>query len=127
MTMRSLMFVLAGVWLAFPGGCTKEAAQQAPTGKMLPAEVMVKVLADAHVAEAALQNIHGPRRDSLAALYYGQIFAIHGITKEDFEYTYDRMRQQPELLDEIYGEVMARLDRFRAGAYTEQPPQPAGE
>lgn len=116
--------VLTAVLIAL-AGCTHDADEQKPKGKMLPPEVMIEVLADAHVAEAALQNIHGPRRDSLATLYYDQIFAIHGITKEDFEYTYDRMREQPELLDEIYGEVMARLDRFRAGAYAE--PQPQGK
>ncbi len=118
MSMRHMMAVLTATAIIALAGCTR-AREQKPKGKMLPAEVMIEVLADAHVAEAALQNIHGPRRDSLATLYYSQIFAIHGIAKEDFEYTYDRMRQQPELLDKIYGEVMARLDRFRAGAYAE--------
>ncbi len=120
-----MMAVLGTTTIIALAGCTHDAGEPAPKGKMLPAEVMIEVLADAHVAEAALQNIHGPRRDSLATRYYSQIFAIHGITRADFEYTYDRMRQQPELLDEIYGEVMARLDRFRAGAYA--PSQSEGE
>ncbi len=106
------------------GSCNPE--EKETQAQILPKEVMIKVLADAHLAEAALQNYHGSKRDSLAILYYEQIFAIHGVRKEDFEYTYDQMRQQPEQLDEIYGEVMARLDSFRTGThYTPQtiPPQ----
>ncbi len=92
---------------------------------MLPPEVMIEVLADAHVAEAALQNLHGPKRDSLALRYYQQIFAIHGIREEDFTYTYEQLRRQPEQLDEIYGKVMARLDRYRSGVYSPKTPPPS--
>lgn len=112
--------ILSTCLLLIAGACQRPHTAPAE-GHLLPPEMMVEVLADAHVAEAALQHLHGPKRDSLAQQYYRQIFAIHGIREEDFTSTYEQLRRQPERLDAVYGEVMARLDRFRSGVYSSKP------
>ncbi|MCS7036288.1 MAG: DUF4296 domain-containing protein [Saprospiraceae bacterium] len=62
------------------------AACQSPEQTRLPEETLARVMADLHIAEAATTGLTGFRKDSLLYLYYEQIFALHGVKREDYEH-----------------------------------------
>lgn len=76
-------------------------------------EKLIVVLADVHLAEAALQHLSGPIKDTTATLYYEQVFVIHGIEKADFDTTMFRLREDPDRLSKIYSRVLSHLDTMR--------------
>ena len=84
-----------------------------PEEKPLPIseEKLIVVLTDVHLAEAGLQNLRGDTRDSIANLYYEQIYAIHGIEKGSFDETMAMLREDPVRLERIYRQVMERLQK----------------
>ncbi|GEM_PF-1616428 len=77
----------------------------------LPEDKLVKVLADVHIAEVAGQNTIGPQRDSLEALYYRQIFAIHQVDSADFFRSLAILQKEPERMREIYDRVIALIGK----------------
>ncbi|GJM34687.1 MAG: hypothetical protein DHS20C18_36880 [Saprospiraceae bacterium] len=72
-------------------------------------EAMVPILCDVHIAEAALQSLPMNSRDSMAEIYYRQIFQIHEVKWEDFEQTMSILREDPIRLERIYEHVMEEL------------------
>lgn len=76
----------------------------------IPKEVLVKVLADVHIAEAAMYLFSDRIKDSIGLVYHNQIFQIHGITQEDFDQSIEILREDPLLTSIIYTGVYERLD-----------------
>ena len=77
-------------------------------------EALIPILADVHLAEAALQNTYGAVKDSLSGLYYEQIFTIHGVSQADFEQTMSILREDPLRMERIYGRVLELLTEEEA-------------
>lgn len=50
-----------------------------------PDDKMALIMADLSVADAATNGLSGYSRDSLAKIYYGQVFELHGVTLADYE------------------------------------------
>ncbi len=75
---------------------------------------MAQIVADVHVAEAALQNYNTTLRDSLMQVYYEQIFYIHKISQEDFIKTMDQIKQDPANIEALYKEVLEEIDAREA-------------
>jgi len=94
------------------GGCGKKEAPPLPIGE----EELIQTMADVHLAEAALQNLYGEEKDSIAQLYYQQIFFIHDIEKENFEESMNILRRHPETAERIYSLVMEELSKREANA-----------
>lgn len=89
--------------------CSYEPGVNAPDN-LLSKEQMIAVLYDLGLAEAAYRGRH--HKDTLAeekvrerVLYN---FEEHKTTKKQFEASYDYYMKQPEMLVEIYNEVLAR-------------------
>ncbi len=80
-----------------------------PQAISISEEEMVPILRDVHIAEAALQALSSNSRDSMAEVYYLQIFKIHGVTWDDFEQTMGVLREDPIRLERIYEKVMEEL------------------
>lgn len=80
----------------------------------LPEPVLVKVLADLHIAEAAMQNLRGNTKDSIAVLYYEQIYTIHDVDASDVKHDLESLRQQPQRLKELYTKVMEHTEAMNA-------------
>ena len=72
---------------------------------------LIPVLIDIHIAEAVVDNDSQAMKDSLAALYYPQIFAKHGVTAKDFDSTVKFMNERPQLMHDIYEEVMKEIQK----------------
>ena len=72
-------------------------------------EVMVKILMDIHIAEAAAQQGVISQRDSLRNLYYNQIFELHSVSKEKYEEDMELLKRDAPRLSNIYDKVIDQL------------------
>lgn len=82
----------------------------------IPEEEMVLILADVHLAEAALQNLRGTLKDSMATVYYNQVYKIHGIKESEFKASMEFLKDNPKVLDRIYLQVLENLSIREAEA-----------
>ncbi|MBI5916536.1 MAG: DUF4296 domain-containing protein [Bacteroidetes bacterium] len=100
-------FVLISI-ISMLAGCSSEPALP------LSREKLVDVLMDIHIAEAALAQITtGPKRDSLAELYYNQVAEIHGIDRETLDTSLAILQRNPGLMKDIYEQVLAEVEKKR--------------
>ncbi|MEM9991518.1 MAG: DUF4296 domain-containing protein [Bacteroidota bacterium] len=81
----------------------------------ISAERLVPVLTDLYLAEAAMNTLVGEVKDSMAAVYYQQVCAIHGVMRVDIDSTLQLMQQHPDFMDSTYTKVMERLAEMEAG------------
>lgn len=73
---------------------------------------MVAVLADVHIAEAGMEAIPDKAvKDSLANIWYGQVFTIHHITKAEFERYMKEIAQNTDRMNAVYGAVGEQLKK----------------
>lgn len=72
----------------------------------MPEDDLVKLLYDIQVAEAALQTVHSNIKDSVVAIYYEQVFEIHGTTKEILVKNIEVLKEKPIKSHEIYKKVL---------------------
>lgn len=82
-------------------------------------EQYARIVADMQVAEAAMIGLSGDRRDSVAQVYYEEIYQLHRITKEEAVLALDELNLQPERLERVYELAMQELER--QGAPTGRP------
>lgn len=88
--------------------CEKQVSQ---SDFQVEPEKMVIVLADVHIAEIAMQGMASERKDSMAQVYYSQIFEMHGVEEETFNHDLDIIRSNPKILKEYYTKVMELLNK----------------
>ncbi|MEM9823623.1 MAG: DUF4296 domain-containing protein [Bacteroidota bacterium] len=100
-------FHLIGLFLLFLVlmGCQKDP----PPPLHIAEETLIDVLFDIYVAEAAIQPVIEGQKDSVANLYYEQIFTIHEINRDAFFKDVAILREYPELTKELYNKVIDRL------------------
>lgn len=82
----------------------------------LPADKMIAVLTDVHLAEGLMQGEMIDRKDSLAAVFYRRIWAKHGITEVDFYESYQAYVRLPKEMEVIYDSVTVRLGEIAGDA-----------
>ena len=85
--------------------CEKES-----TSDLLSDEQIIPILADIHVAEAAMQNLVGITKDSMGNIYYQQIFELHDVDSTVYNMTMDIIRKDPVRLSKVYNEVVIYLE-----------------
>jgi hypothetical protein len=69
-----------------------------------------KIILDTHLAEAALQKVYGAKKDSLAAIYYQQIYEIHGIDSLLYKDLIRVIRNDPDHLSAVYTAAFSEMD-----------------
>ena len=67
---------------------------------------LVKILADVHIAEAALQNLSGEVKDSTADAYYQQIAQRHKIDRALLDSTIILIRKDAKRMSVLYTKVL---------------------
>ena len=72
----------------------------------LPEEELVKLLYDIQVAEAALQTVHSSVKDSVIAIYYDQVFELHGVDQETLMQNIEVLKKSPIKSNKIYKKVL---------------------
>ncbi|MFK7936382.1 MAG: DUF4296 domain-containing protein [Saprospiraceae bacterium] len=76
----------------------------------IPAEQLLKIIKDVHIAEAAMTGLGTERKDSVARVYYEQIFTIHGVTEADFYHDLELLKSRPEQLAKAYGVLQQQME-----------------
>ena len=105
----------AFVAIAFFASCSKKSVDIPST--VLDKEEMVHVLADMHLVQA-MAGIN-ERSDSLRNDpngYASSIFKMHHLTAEKYKVSLEFYAEHPELLEEIYGEVINELSKKQSEA-----------
>ena len=109
-----LLVIVAGIlsscYKTYNGGTGK-----APEG-LIPRDTLVLILADVEIAESALremQNI-GKQIGDLNEAYYHNIFVKYGIDQAKFDSSMVYYRQDPEVIDKIYEDVITRLSMIES-------------
>ncbi len=79
---------------------------------LISEQKLTEVLKDIHVAEALLTETNDRRtKDSLARIYYAQIFRLHDISREDFDQSMNAYFTDPAALDSLYQKVILHLSQ----------------
>lgn len=86
----------------------------APKPLKVPEERLVGVLADLHIAEAALQALRGDTKDSMAAVYYDQIYTLHAVDSAAVHQSLEQLRKDPQRMKALYDRVMERVETLSA-------------
>jgi hypothetical protein len=107
--MRYVVLLGSFAMLGFLAACKPR-----PARLPLKEDKLVQVLADVHVAEAALQGLLGRTKDSMANVYYDQICIIHGVDRLLFDSAMQILQEDPERMERIYAEVMKEMERLDA-------------
>ena len=103
-----LLLILAGFF-----ACRQPTKEQATPEDILPKEKMGNILIDIHLAELSIQVVSSPEDSLKKAIshYYDTIFKIHHITDEDFFKSFNYYLQHPDLMDEIYQEMIIEMSK----------------
>ena len=94
--------------------CSKKAIVIPPD--VIPEKQMIEVMTDVHLAEATKNLPLLPQDTSTHAIseYYNFIFNKYHITKDKFQKKFDFYKSNPELMEEVYSEVLSRLSEMQA-------------
>jgi len=108
---RTLVAVTVG--LLFLLGCGKDVPD--PPKNLIPRETFVELLAEVQLIEAVLnQNmIRNDEPRARIARYYKTTFERFNVTPQQFQDTYTWYYSQPELLLEMYDEVITVISTKR--------------
>lgn len=85
--------------------------EQAPPDDLISREKMAEVIVDMNLVEAQIaevQLIQQVIKDSVHT-YYGQLFAKHGITREQLNESVDYYTTKGEVMDSIYSDALSKL------------------
>ena len=90
---------------------------------MIAADTMVRMLADMHLAEAAIQMRNLSGNDSLhteAFARYKFVFSKYKVSRVRFEKSFRWYSAEPELFSKMYDSVIVRLSEGQAKAQNGQ-------
>jgi len=84
-----------------------------PADSIIPRSQMVKMLADIHVLEAALQAIKrkGPDEQQMAFFYYSRFFSEYHMSGKRFRTNLDNYQAETEQFYLLYNDVIKELDK----------------
>jgi hypothetical protein len=107
--MKYVFPIVSIVILCFVFSCSEKPGS--PPDNLINKDKMTTVLVDVHLAEASTEarSVTPQLIDQIAALRYQLVFKKHGISLLQFQDSYDYYLDHPELLNEIYIEVVNRL------------------
>lgn len=112
-TISLLIILLTGFALS----CSKPKVVM--PAEVIPADTMVKILSDMHLAEAAIQMRNLSGHDSLRSEAFGRykyIFEKYKVSATDFEKSFKWYSGEPELFSKIYDSVIVHLSEGQAKA-----------
>ena len=102
----TLVFLMM-IFLLSSVGCKEEEEQP-----VLSEEKMIEVLTDLHIAEAGILSLSKNLKDSMAAIYYNQVFEIHEVKEADFFHDLELLRKSPKRLESTYGKVIVAIEKL---------------
>jgi hypothetical protein len=76
----------------------------------IPREKVVEILTDIHIADAYVESVNPTMKDSMAKLYYPQIFKHNGITAAVYDSTFATLSKNPVLMKSVYDDVLLKIE-----------------
>lgn len=77
----------------------------------LPDELLIPVMADLHIAEAALQRLPRNYKDTVSQRYYDEVAKIHRLTRPQLDSSLHWLRARPKEMFRIYEAVFKHLEK----------------
>ena len=117
--------------LLLDSGCKPVTKRWEPSAKLpegiLDQEAMIALLVDIHLAEGDVLDRSLPAEDQAPVLqsHYAQILALHHISAQQLQESYQFYIERPITLNGMYDEVIEILNRMQANATS--PAQTNGE
>ena len=103
-------YLLLILVVLIPEGCTRK--KQITGKEFIPREVFVDLLVDIHLMDGITNDRKFYRRyeevDSID--YLGPIFEKHRVTPQMYDTTMYAYSRHPELLDQVYNDVLMKLN-----------------
>lgn len=109
--MRNILLLMMGLLLLSSCYSTHDNEILPPPKSLIDQEKVVMILADIEIAESALrqkQN-HGHEIGNTKEIYYRTIFNEYEVTREQFDSSMTFYKQDLDVIDKIYEEVITRL------------------
>lgn len=109
----SKYLLIAGIALTISCSRSKE---EIPSS-VIEQKKMVEVLSDVHYTEATIQLRNLNYSDStrkIAYGYYKEVFQKHHITPEQFKESFMWYKSHPEVMNDMYKEIITRLSEEQA-------------
>ena len=77
---------------------------------------LATLMADLFVADAATATLNGPFKDSMAMVYYQQVFDLHGTTKDRYKKDLEIIAIDPLRLEKIINQAgdLVKIDSVSA-------------
>ncbi len=123
--MKKLLLFFLCIWFV---SCSDDKATMIPEG-VLAKEKMALVMTDMHLLEASMNlNISNAIADNKSSDMEKRAMNVlkkNGITKQQFETSFAFYTSKPELLSEVYKEVVVELSKLQAKVANEKNPEPA--
>ncbi len=108
-----ISILLASVFILLASGCNEK--KQIKGKKFLPRDEMVELMVDIHLLDGITNDVSYYRKynpnDSIDL--YGLIFVDHEVERETFELTLKEYTKYPHLLDDLYDEVLMKLNLLK--------------
>lgn len=109
--------IISKSFLVFYGLCICFSCTSSGASLPIADDKLVDILCDVHIMEGALQNRSNDDKDSIAKMYYQQIYDKHDIKEQQFIETLEKLELDPKKMGSIYGEILIRLDTLEEQSY----------
>lgn len=117
--MRVILVLVVLVVLAV--ACESQKETEAIPVNVIPKEKMVSLMVNVHLAEAALNLNYLTDNKVKSSDAYNTIFNTLGVSPEQYEQSLKYYTGQPELMMEIYDEVLNELSKMQASVTENKP------
>jgi hypothetical protein len=91
-----------------------------PEQPSIPEEKMVQVMADLATAEAAVNHLSGPLKDSLQKVYTAQVLEMHHLSLENYEKNLQLYARDIPTLERIVKEAESSFDMDKKASPIEE-------
>ena len=106
--MRKLLFVAASLLVLSCNDLVKNDEPPVAPGKMQ------KILLDLHLAEVYSMHQSRDKRPDSRAVFYSDVFAHHGINKNDFQKGIEWYKAHPEAMDSLYNGIITEIGKLES-------------
>lgn len=108
---RNILYLFAAILLLTSCYSAPEQETAPPPENLIDRDELVLILADVEIAESALrqkQNV-GHEIKNIKETYYHSIFSKYNVSREQFDSSMIYYKQDPEVMDKIYEDVITKL------------------
>ena len=109
--MKNIIFLFASFLLLASCYTTESKSKRTEPSNLIEQDTMVLLIADIEIAESVLRQKQNTNQQigSTDEAYYHTIFSKYDVSRGQFDSSMAWYKQEPEMTDKIYEEVITRL------------------